>query len=252
MRVNNPSRPRPRPLLCFFACLEMNVGALWLPSKALYRRAGLIPRFVNNPKANVLASRLRLPSTISRTRSHSFSTLDDGEGQKHVKTYQITGKTTDMNKASLTMRTNTGHCIYTDLPKPMGGKDTAPQPVETLLAALIGCTQATALFVGRQIKPERLLIERMEFHLTAQRDERGALQLPIEEDPPVPSRLQRVSGTVHVFAAKGKKISDRQIMILREQTEKRCPVANMMIASGCEMQVEGIDGGSLQDTANEV
>ena len=44
----------------------------------------------------------------------------------------------------------------------MGGANLAPQPVETLLAALIGCTQATALFVGRQLG---VVIDKMEFDI---------------------------------------------------------------------------------------
>jgi putative redox protein len=175
----------------------------------------------------------------------TFSTLyryDDKDGNNHAKTYRVQGETTPNSKGSVTMTTNTGHSIQTDLPKPMGGKDEAPQPVETLLAALIGCTQATALFVGRQMKPNRLLIDKMEFSLTATRDERGALQLPIEIDPHVPSRLQQVSGTIRVFAAKGARIPNEQMTLLREQTEQRCPVANMMLASGCAMKVEWIDG----------
>jgi putative redox protein len=170
---------------------------------------------------------------------------EDKDGNDHAKTYRIQGETTAPNsKGSVTMTTNTGHSIKTDLPKAMGGRDEAPQPVETLLAALVGCTQATALFVGRQMKPNRVVIDKMEFNLTATRDERGALQLPIDKDPSVPSRLQQVSGTILVFAAKGVSISNEQMTILKEQTELRCPVANMMLASGCAMEVEWIDGST--------
>jgi hypothetical protein len=94
------------------------------------------------------------------------------------------------------------------------------------------------------MKPNRVVIDKMEFNLTATRDERGALQLPIDMDPSVPSRLQQVSGTMLVFAAKGVSISNEQMTILKEQTELRCPVANMMLASGCAMEVEWIDGST--------
>jgi uncharacterized OsmC-like protein len=175
----------------------------------------------------------------------SFSSFPDEQGKSHAKTYHIQGSTTPDNKSSVTMKTNTGHSLQTDLPKRMGGQDEAPQPVETLLAALTGCTQATALFVGRQMKPDRLQIERMDFFLTATRDERGALQLPIAQNPPVPSRLQLVTGTIHVFLRQQKSITPNQMAALREQTELRCPVANMMLASGCEIDVEWIDGSAL-------
>jgi putative redox protein len=203
----------------------------------------LIPKSTYTRLTVPLERNRKWPSTRLGT-IQTFSALydDDKDGTNHAKTYRIQGETTPNSKGSVTMTTNTGHSIQTDLPKPMGGKDEAPQPVETLLAALIGCTQATALFVGRQMKPNRLIIDKMEFSLTATRDERGALQLPIDTDPPVPSRLQQVSGTIRVFAAKGARIPNEQMTLLREQSEQRCPVANMMLASGCAMKVEWIDG----------
>ena len=130
---------------------------------------------------------------------------------------------------------NTHHTLQTDVPKAMGGANLAPQPVETLLAALIGCTQATALFVGRQLG---VTIDKMDFDIVASRDERGALELPIEHAPDVPSRLQEIEGTVKVYSA--DVLSDETLETLREQTETRCPVANMVLASGCQMNVEWI------------
>ncbi|KAL3941911.1 MAG: hypothetical protein SGBAC_003803 [Bacillariaceae sp.] len=160
---------------------------------------------------------------------------------KYQKSYKLDG-TGEGTKVEIT--TNTGHSLMTDIPKPMGGKDTAPQPVETLLASWMGCTQATALFVGRHL-PGRLVIGRMEFDsIEGFRDERGALELPIEATPDVPSRLQRITGTIRVYERKGNPISVEQMELLKEQTEIRCPVANMMIASGCAIDVEWVDGGS--------
>jgi putative redox protein len=138
--------------------------------------------------------------------------------------------------------TNTGHQLATDVPRKMGGEDSAPQPVETLLAAWMGCTQATAVFVGRQMKPTRILIDRLEYdNIQAFRDERGAIQLPIENIPHVPSRLHRITGTVRVIPKKQTKSSNtvtlEDIQQLKEQTEARCPVANMIITSGCDVDV---------------
>jgi uncharacterized OsmC-like protein len=146
----------------------------------------------------------------------------------------------------------------------MGGADKAPQPVETLLAAFAGCTQATATFVGRRMQPQRILIDRLEFDLAAYRDERGALTLPIEEDPPTPAMLQRIDGTIRVFIKEARTrkkksddrddgvgeaqedarpaITDDQLRLLAHQTEIRCPVASMIAASGCEMDVRWVDG----------
>jgi putative redox protein len=140
----------------------------------------------------------------------------------------------------MTMYTvNTHHTLQTDLPKAMGGQNLAPQPVETLLAAWIGCTQATALFVGRQMMTTAVQIDKMDFDIMAFRDERGALQLPIQVTPEIPSRLQEIQGTIHVYTTPSL-LSEEQLGILKEQTEARCPVANMIIQSGCKMNVNWV------------
>eukprot|EP00814_Leptocylindrus_danicus_P014616 CAMPEP_0116019584 /NCGR_PEP_ID=MMETSP0321-20121206/9318_1 /TAXON_ID=163516 /ORGANISM="Leptocylindrus danicus var. danicus, Strain B650" /LENGTH=184 /DNA_ID=CAMNT_0003490171 /DNA_START=346 /DNA_END=900 /DNA_ORIENTATION=- len=159
---------------------------------------------------------------------------------KHLKSYSI--RATGHNSATKS-QTNTGHELQSDVPKSMGGGDAAPQPVEHLLAALIGCTQATAMFVGRSMSP-RLSINKLEFDIKANRDNRGALQQPINKVPAIPSRLQAVSGTVKVFLGNGRALSQDELDLLAWQTEVRCPVANMMMASGCKMDIQWIDGSA--------
>jgi hypothetical protein len=107
--------------------------------------------------------------------------------------------------------------------------------------------------VGRNLKPQRLLIEQLKFdNIQAFRDERGALQLPLipDGDDAVlpPSRLQRITGKIYIMARHSKRdkeyvaISEDTLYLLRKQTEQRCPVANMMLASGCAIDVEWLDG----------
>ena len=163
---------------------------------------------------------------------------EEEEALKHRKSYHISGQG---RGSAVEMTTDTGHELSTDVPKNMGGTDTAPQPVEHLLAALIGCAQATAIFVGRSMKP-RLLIDKIEFDIQAHRDARGALQQPIEETPGIPARLQYVSGPAKVFFKGSANISTDQLHLLGEQTEARCPVANMMLASGCTMDIQWENG----------
>lgn len=155
----------------------------------------------------------------------------------HTKSYKIQGIG---QGSAVEMKTNTNHQLSTDLPMKMGGKDTSAQPVELLLAALIGCTQATSIYVGRMMKP-RLLIDRIEFALEGYRDERGALALPIDQSPTIAARLESVSGTVKVYFKKGVSPTRSEFLILKKQTETRCPVANMIHASGCKMDIEWID-----------
>lgn len=183
------------------------------------------------------------------TTTAKDGTSDDSSKQPYIKSYQLNGVGT---KSRVEITTNTDHKLATDVPIKMGGKNSAPQPVETLVAAWMGCTQATAMFVGRQMNP-RLLIDKLVFeNVQAERDERGALQLPIDENPIVPSRLQRITGTIQVYnRKKNERISNEQIELLMEQTELRCPVANMIIASGCSMDVKWIDGSIRTTTDNQ-
>jgi hypothetical protein len=87
--------------------------------------------------------------------------------------------------------------------------------------------------------------------IEAFRDERGALELPIRATPDVPSRLHKITGTIVVtlVSVDGNDENDSseilflapdELEVLKEQTEARCPIANMMVASGCAMEVEWI------------
>ena len=181
----------------------------------------LCTRWVHNDEAS------EVPTVVDGTSSGNYE-----------KTYRLDGFG---RRSKVEITTNTGHHLSTDVPRKMGGTDTAAQPVETLLAAWMGCTQATAVFVGRQMSP-RIIIESLEFEgIEAVRDERGALALPIEENPSVPSRLRRISGRIRVSTRAKTKMSNEELELLKEQTEIRCPIANMILASGCAIDVEWAD-----------
>lgn len=174
------------------------------------------------------------------------TTIKRWDSSPYMKTYQIKGLG---EKNSIMAHTNTNHKIQTDLPRAMGGMDKAPQPVEYLLAAFIGCTQATAVYVGRNMRPRRLNISKINFDITAHRDERGALggSIPIEKDsdlPEVPSRLQLIQGTIQVMLKNNEQVSDEEMILLEKQTEARCPVANMIRSSGCTVDIKWIDGSN--------
>jgi putative redox protein len=171
----------------------------------------------------------------------SASPNQDDENEMHRKQYSISGTG---QRSKVTCQTNTNHILETDVPKKMGGGDEAPQPVEHLLAALLGCTQATAVYCGRMMKP-RLVIDKIDFNIEAYRDQRGALSLPIAVTPAIPARLQKVAGTVIVTFKDGTEVSEEQLHMLGKQTEARCPVANMMTASGCIMEIEWKNGANI-------
>ena len=220
--------PRSPSLLILVCCL-------WSQSYAMLR----IPiKLRENP-----LQRASKQMNFLRQRCVCFSSKTSGdvprfESNQHSKVYRLGGVG---RRSQVNITTDTGHELRTDVPKKMGGSDTAPQPVETLLAAWMGCTQATALFVGRQMSP-RIILESLAFEsIEAARDERGAHSLPIDSTPTIPSRIQRVSGIIRVITLNKEPLSYEQMKLLKEQTEIRCPIANMMIASGCSMEVEWVE-----------
>lgn len=183
-------------------------------------------------QTGTMSNRRRLISSIE-----DDSNLDSAVSEQHTKRYCLNGVG---RRSQAEIQTDTGYQIRTDVPTKMGGNDSAPQPVETLIAAWMGCTQATALYVGRHMSP-RVIIDKLVFEgIEAARDEQGALSLPIGESPPVPSRVRRVTGTILVSIRGKNVISKEQLDMLKGQTEIRCPVANMLSASGCSMDVEWI------------
>jgi uncharacterized OsmC-like protein len=151
--------------------------------------------------------------------------------------------------------TSTGHLLATDLPKKAGGQDTAPQPVELLLAGLLGCKTATAHYVARHIWPRpHHTVTSIEFvDVVAERDERGALTLPMSEDAPVTAALLRVSGRAIVHPTSAS-ITQSDVARLGALVEKRCPVAATLHQAGCTLDFEwvlNIDGESAERKSDE-
>ncbi|KAL1500439.1 hypothetical protein AB1Y20_013096 [Prymnesium parvum] len=110
--------------------------------------------------------------------------------QASLKSYELTASSQGV---ACTSRTAGGHVVVTDLPRAMGGRDAHAQPVELMLAALLGCKTATAHFVARHLwKRPYNRIETIQWHdVQAVRDDRGATSLPIGETPVVGAGILR-------------------------------------------------------------
>ena len=147
-----------------------------------------------------------------------------------------------LSHAGCSILTSTRHTLRTGLPARAGGDDQAPQPVEMLVASLLGCKTATAHFVARHLWPrphnkiERILFEDVQ----AERDERGALSLPIREAAPVTAAVTSIQGTARVTPVAGARLSDADVQELGRLVEERCPVAAMLRASGCALHVDWV------------
>jgi len=84
--------------------------------------------------------------------------------------------------------------------------------------------------------------------------------------PGLESRVHRITGIIRVSSSQRRGgaddadgadgvsggLSSEQMELLKEQTEIRCPVANMMIASGCSIDVEWVDASSGGSKRNNI
>ena len=157
---------------------------------------------------------------------------DEGASKTFIKRYPLVARGSG---TQCVMKARNVHDIRTDVPKAMGGADEAPQPVELLLAALLGCEQATAAYVARHMSP-RFKLKYVHFSVVGERDVRGATALPVHEPAPCPARLSRVTGeaVVHV---RGPAETQARVDELARLVKSRCPVADTLRAAGTELEV---------------
>jgi len=84
-------------------------------------------------KALVIQNSSRRACYSSSTTTRLYANSNNSENNDddvHGKHYNIKG---NGQQSIVKMQTNTGHTIQTDVPHKMGGKDTAPQPVNIYL-----------------------------------------------------------------------------------------------------------------------
>lgn len=227
----------------FFIFLQANSLEKMISSRSR-RRQPKLGRIVGPPEVSLsdfiaMATRLlALPlratarrCVTARCASTSASTPAD-DSDKHVKRYPLVARGAGVQCAIKARN----FMINTDIPKQMGGMDEAPQPVELLLSALVGCEQATAAYVARHMQP-RFKLNRIAFAITGIRDDRGATSLPINEPAPCDARLSKITGeaVVHV---RGANETQQRIDELAKLVMTRCPVADTLHAAGTKIEVK--------------
>ena len=157
---------------------------------------------------------------------------DEGASETFIKRYPLVARGSG---TQCVMKARNVHDIRTDVPKAMGGADEAPQPVELLLAALVGCEQATAAYVARHMSP-RFKLKYVHFSVVGERDDRGATALPVHEPAPCAARLKRATGEA-VVHARGPAETQARVDELARLVKSRCPVADTLRAAGTELEV---------------
>ncbi|MQY20424.1 OsmC family protein [Nocardia macrotermitis] len=111
------------------------------------------------------------------------------------------------------------HTVRVDEPAALGGADTAANPVEVYLAALIACQVVTYRFVAQQ---RGIVVEDLRIDAEGDLDVRGFFGL----DESVRPGFQAVRLTVHV---QGPESAERYAELQRE-VESRCPVLDLTTA----------------------
>lgn len=125
------------------------------------------------------------------------------------------------DQANFTVRSDIrGFTVPIDEPRELGGNDTAPNPVELLLAALGGCQEivyrAFAAVMGIEI-------ERIEVHAKGHLDLHGFLGL----SESVPPGFNAISFTTRIVSS----ASPESIKQLAALVEKHCPVQDTLVRS---------------------
>ncbi|KAL4481558.1 hypothetical protein ABPG74_007647 [Tetrahymena malaccensis] len=145
-----------------------------------------------------------------------------------LRQYQISSET---DNYQVKTQTESGITVITDLAKKYGGNGSGPSPIELLLSSLVGCENIVAKKIASHLG---FKINQAKFDIKAERDDRGLNDLPMTEDSPISSGLQRIWGTVYVDTDG----TDEQLQQMNQILKKRCPVARMIVDSGCKLEVE--------------
>eukprot|EP01116_Phalansterium_solitarium_P012060 TRINITY_DN28019_c0_g1_i1.p1 TRINITY_DN28019_c0_g1~~TRINITY_DN28019_c0_g1_i1.p1 ORF type:complete len:214 (+),score=51.26 TRINITY_DN28019_c0_g1_i1:43-642(+) len=111
------------------------------------------------------------------------------------------------------------HTLVLDEPKRLGGQDSGPTPLHTLLGALAGCEGATAHTAAQRMK---FAYDGMRFEITGVYDPSAFVS-----SSQSPTHFHTVNITVLVVTSE----SDERIKQLKDEVERLCPVASLFYAA---------------------
>ncbi|RKD24577.1 osmotically inducible protein C [Ammoniphilus oxalaticus] len=112
------------------------------------------------------------------------------------------------------------HKVTIDEPASLGGKDTAANPISTLLASLLGCENVMAQIIAKEMNFD---LQGISFEVDATLDTRGLMG-----DPNVDPKLQ----TVIVKAFLQTSESSERIQQLQDTVDARCPIYQIIKSAG--------------------
>lgn len=108
------------------------------------------------------------------------------------------------------------HTFFVDEPKNLGGNDKGANPLNTLLGSLAGCENAIANMVAKEMK---FNLNGIDFKIEGALDPKGLMG-----DASVKQYFQALT----IEALVDTDESDERIQELKEKTDSRCPVFNIL------------------------
>ncbi|WP_281976251.1 OsmC family protein [Halobacillus litoralis] len=132
-------------------------------------------------------------------------------------------KITAVSKGMNTEGKSHGHTVVIDEPANMGGTDEGANPLATLLVSLVGCENAIANFVAKEMEFD---LQGIDFEVNGELDPRGMMG---EEGVRPYFQKITVNATVHTSE------SEERLNELQEKVDQRCPVYTTMVAADVEM-----------------
>ena len=139
-------------------------------------------------------------------------------GVRHVKAVNAAGTRTKIQVRDYAP-------VYTDEPTSMGGTNTAPSPLETVLVALLGCDGVIINGVAAAMKFD---YAGAELACTSQIDARGPKGVP-----GIRPYFETVTLDIVVFTDE----TEERLRVLEKNVEHRCPVINLMRAANVELDI---------------
>ncbi|CAH0344548.1 OsmC family protein [Bacillus sp. CECT 9360] len=139
---------------------------------------------------------------------------------EHKLNFHVTGTTKGMQ----TIVKSSKHSITIDEPPVMGGHDSGPDPLTTLLSALAGCENVVANLVAKEMNFD---LQTIEFDIKGVLDRRGLMG-----DPSVKPYFEKVMIEAKVTTSE----SQERINELQKLTDSRCPVYTTLEAAGIPLE----------------
>eukprot|EP01114_Cavostelium_apophysatum_P010515 TRINITY_DN2434_c0_g2_i1.p1 TRINITY_DN2434_c0_g2~~TRINITY_DN2434_c0_g2_i1.p1 ORF type:complete len:181 (+),score=28.62 TRINITY_DN2434_c0_g2_i1:201-743(+) len=120
------------------------------------------------------------------------------------------------------------HSFILDEPKVLGGNDTGPTPLETLLGAYCGCLAATSAYVA---KKSAFQLGLMTFEAKGTYDPSMFRSASLEGNP-THFRTVEIKGTVTTSE------SEEKLRELMEKVERMCPISSLLHAAKVNIKAE--------------